>query len=150
VEQPVVVELTGLQPRYRVVVRRAHLWVLGVAGGLFLAGLVLRLFDHPSGFGIVLSIVQLGCFVPVLLVNTVHRPTFWLTASGLRFRRFLTTGPLVTWEQVRDVQLQGRWQEQSSLVLRDGSLLPLVGMPPDDARRLADAVRAAHRDEDPS
>jgi len=145
VEQPVAVDLAGLRPEYKTPVSRAHLWVFGVAGVLVLAGSVLRLFDDPDGFEVLLSIVQLGCFVPLVVINTVRRPTFYLATSGLRFRRFLRTGPLITWDQVREVQVQGRWQEQSTLILHDGLLLPLVGMPTDDAQHLAVAVQAAQR-----
>jgi len=147
VEQPVAVDLTGLQPQYRTAVRRGHLWVFGMAGVLVLSGSVLRLFDRPDGFDVILSIVQLGCFVPLVVVNTVRRPTFYLATSGLRFRRFLKTGPLISWTQVREVQVQGRWQEQSTLILRDGLLLPLTGMPTNDAQRLADALQTAQRGE---
>lgn len=147
VEQPAAVHLTGLQPHDEVAVSRAHLRVFGLAGLVVLAGSVLRLPDHPDGFDVVLSIVQLGCFVPVVVVNTVRRPAFSLEDSGVELRRVLTTGPLITWRRVREVQVQGRWQERSTLVHRDGRLLPLAGMPPEDARRLADAVRAAQRDE---
>jgi len=147
VDQPVAVDLSGLQSHYEVTVSRAHLWFFGIAGLLVLTGSVLRLLDHPDGFDVVLSIVQLGCFVPLVVVNTVRRPAFYLEASGVRFRRFLKTGPLVPWRQVREVQVQGRWQEQSTLILRDGRLLPLAGMLPDDAQRLADAIQATRRDE---
>jgi len=147
VDQPVAVDVTGLRPHYKVAVSRAHLWVFGITGLLVLVGSVLRLLDHPDGLDVVLSIVQLGCFVPLVVVNTVRRPAFYLEASGVKFRRFLKTGPLITWRHVREVQVQGRWQEQSTLILSDGRLLPLTGMPPEDAQHLADAVQAARRDE---
>ncbi|NAZ78187.1 hypothetical protein GTQ99_22655 [Kineococcus sp. T13] len=64
---------------------------------------------------------------------------------------------MLTWSQVEAVQVQGRWQEHSTITTRPSSgaahaqprtqlrarprTLPLTGMPAQDAQRLADALQ---------
>jgi len=139
----VVLDLTGLQPSYGTPVRRASRWLFLGAYALIAVGAVGRLFDRPDGFDVGLSGIQVICFGLVTYVNVIRPPAFFLSAEGVRFRRFLRTGPTLLWADVRTIEVRGRWQEHSRLVHRDGRLLPLVGMPEEDAERLADALTAA-------
>jgi len=63
-----------------------------------------------------------------------------VTPDGLRFRRFLRTGPVLPWSAIREVRVQGRWDEHSSVVTDDGRSLRLTAMPVQDAERLATAL----------
>jgi len=103
---------------------------------------VLRLVDDPDGFDIGLSVTQLVCYGYMLLFFTVHPPALFVTPAGLRFRRFMRTGPVVAWSAIREVRVQGRWDDHSSVITDAGQTLRLTGMPVDDAQRLATALAA--------
>lgn len=117
-----------------------------VLPGAFLVivtGVTLRLLDGPDVFDVVMSVFQVGVFGLLTATNTFCPPAVFLQSLGIRTRRFLWSGPLIPWADVRDVQVQGRWQDLSSVIHRDGRLMSLVGMPVADAQRLADALQTA-------
>jgi hypothetical protein len=136
-------DLTGLQPTYRVTVRRSVAWLYVVVFTLVAISAVLRLVNDPDAVGIGLSVVQLVCYGYMLFFYTGHPPALFVTSTGLRFRRFLRTGPLLPWAAIREVRVQGRWDEHSSVITDDGRTLRLTAMPAEDAQRLATALGAA-------
>lgn len=76
-------------------------------------------------------------------VLVTHRPpATFVSGDGVLLR----TGwarTRVGWNEVDEVLVQGRWAESSRLRLRDGRLVALPGVVPDQAQRLADALAAA-------
>jgi len=46
---------------------------------------------------------------------------------------------LIPWRDVEEIQVQTRWQDHSSVVAH-GRAVPLLGVPREDAQRLADAL----------
>jgi len=136
-------DLAGLQQVYRVTVRRSLAWFYLIAFTCVAISAVLRLVNDPDAVGIGLSAVQLVCYGYMLFFYTGHPPALFVTPVGLRFRRFLRTGPVLPWSAVQEVRVQGRWDEHSSVVTDDGRTLRLTGMPVEDAQRLATALTAA-------
>jgi len=133
-------DLTGLQPAYRVTVRRSVAWLYLIVFTFVAISAVLRLVNDPDALGIGLSVVQLVCYGYMLFFYTGHPPALFVTPDGLRFRRFLRAGPVLPWSAIREVRVQGRWDEHSSVVTDDGRSLRLTAMPVEDAQRLATAL----------
>jgi len=66
-----------------------------------------------------------------------------VAAHGLRRRNGLVRGRWVPWDDVVAVEPPGRWRDHGAARLRDGRVLDLVGMAPDDVVRLAAALAEA-------
>lgn len=135
-------DLTGLQPRYTWTTRRGARALLfgAISVQAFLA--VTRLVGDPDTVDVVLSIIQLLFFVVFLGAYFVWTPSSTLPPEGVRLQNGFPRARVVSWSQVRDVRVQGRWQDVSQLMLADGRRERLIGMPVDDAQRLADALAA--------
>nr|WP_240894876.1 PH domain-containing protein [Kineococcus siccus] len=103
---------------------------------------VTRLVGEVDTFDVVLSIIQLLFFVAFLGAYFVWTPSTTLDADGVRLQNGFPRARVVRWAQVRDVQVQDRRQDVSQLLLEDGRSARLIGMPADDAQRLADALAA--------
>jgi len=133
-------DLEGLQPSYTTVVHRALRWAGFIVLGLQVLAAVVRLRHGPDASDVVLSIIQLGSWSSWLCVLVVFPPAVTLDRQGLRFRTFLGHGRLVGWSRVREIRVQGRWQDASTVVLDGGKAERLVGMPAEHAQRLADVL----------
>ncbi|WP_328294721.1 PH domain-containing protein [Kineococcus sp. NBC_00420] len=135
-------DLTGLQPRYTWTTGRGVRALL--FGSISVQALlaVTRLIGDPDTFDVVLAIIQLLFFIVFLGAYFVWTPSTTLTVDGVRLRNGFPKTRVVSWAQVRDVQVQGRRQDVSQLLLSDGRSERLIGMPVDDAQRLADALAA--------
>ncbi|WP_369054895.1 hypothetical protein [Kineococcus terrestris] len=137
-----VPDLSGLRPRYRLRAARGLRMVLLVLFGLQVALAVSRLFGDPDTFDVVVSIVLLLGFAYVLGVYFVWAPATLLTAEGVGLRDGLPRFRIVPWSRVRTVRVESGWYETSLLVLEGGRSMRLVGVPAEDARRLAEALEA--------
>ena len=135
-------DLSGLRSRYTLRVGRGLRVLLVVLIGLQAALAVSRLLGDPDTFDVVVSIVVLLAFVLMLCVYFVWPPATRLTAGGVGLRNGLPRFRVVPWSRVRAVQVEGGWREVSLLVLEDGRSRRLVGVPAEDARRLAGALEA--------
>lgn len=135
-------DLTGLQPRYTQSISRGFRVFLLVMISLQFVLALSRLAGDPDTFDVVLSIVQLLTFVLFLGAYFLWTPATLLTAEGVRVRNGFPKVRTISWDQVREVQVQGGWQDVSVLVLKNGRSQRLVGMPVEHAQRLADALAA--------
>ena len=79
----------------------------------------------------------------VLPSVTLHPRGTDVAAHALRKRNGLLRGRWVPWDDVVAVEPAGRWRDHGVARLPDGQELDLVGMPPDDVVRLADALAGA-------
>lgn len=139
-ERPPSPDLSGLRPTYAVRLHRGLWWLLAVLFAVNLVVAVLRLTDGLDGWTLGLVALQLLGFVAPFAVAWWAPAAVLVRRDGLRFRRIGRTGPLVPWPEVAEIRVQGRWEDTSTVVLRDGRTRPLVAMPPEDAQRLADAL----------
>ncbi|MGI4893855.1 MAG: hypothetical protein ACRYF3_01935 [Janthinobacterium lividum] len=134
-------DLSALRPLYSSKTTRGVRWIVGIAVTLNMLSAALRLTDNPDGPDIGLSIVGSVIWLAWLYFTLFDRPTTRLGPNGPavrrggRWRQYL-------WTQVREVKVQTRWTDVSLLVLHDGRFARLVGMPVEDAQRLADALDA--------
>ncbi|WP_369056600.1 PH domain-containing protein [Kineococcus terrestris] len=135
-------DLTDLQPRYTQQPGRGLQVTLLLLFSLQGVLAVVRLTRDPDTVDVVLSIVQLVLVVLYLGVHFVWTPGTLLSTEGVRVRNGFPGARLTPWDQVREVQVQGRWQDANRLVLQDGRRKRLIGVPAEDARRLADALAA--------
>lgn len=135
-------DLTGLQPVYRVQLGRGLRWLFLAVFLLNVPAIVFRLTDDPDGFDIALSGVQLLCFGFLCGYHVLRPDSVLVLEDGLVWQKAFRRRVLVTWDAVREVQVQTRWQDASSVVLEDGRKLPLSAMPREDAKRLAAALTA--------
>jgi hypothetical protein len=134
-------DLSRLKPMYSTRASRTVRWVVGVALTLNTAAAVLRLTDDPSAGDITLSALTIVFWMVFFYVALFGRPATRLTPNGPAVRRSGRWRQYL-WTHVQDVQVQTRWTENSLLLLSDGRVARLVGMPPEDAQRLADALRS--------
>lgn len=135
------IDLTGIaevHPRpparwqRRVGLSVAGCWV-GFAVGHLLTG--------DRWFGLAYGVVAGVQVVAVLLA--ARRPQATLVRpGGVSLRHGWARTP-VPWDDVESIQVQGRWAETSRLRHRDGRLLALPGLAPDQAQRLCDALVAS-------
>lgn len=135
-------DLSGLQSSYTARLSRTLRWVMVGAFVLIAVSAVGRLLDHPDAWEVGLSVLQLGFYSLWLGGTFFFPPSVYLDADGLRFRKVLIRQRTIPWTRVREVQVQGRWQDTSTVVLEGGRTERLIGMPVDHARRLADALDA--------
>jgi hypothetical protein len=136
-------DLSGLQPSYQVrptgTVRKVLIAVIVLLSALQ----VLRVIHDPSWPNIVIAVGYVLVYGFGLAFWIWRPPAVLLSADGLAVRRFLRTPPPVPWNDALEVQVQTRWQDHSTAVLRNTTTLALVGVPAEDAQRLADALNAA-------
>lgn len=137
-----VPDLTGLQPRYTWNTGRGVRVLLLVVISVQAVLAAIRLLSDPDTFDIVLSIIQLALFTVFLGAYFIWTPATILTAEGVRLQNGFPKVRVISWAHVREVQVQGRWQDVSLLTLQDGCSERLIGMPVADAQRLADALAA--------
>lgn len=137
-----VPDLTGLQPRYTWNTGRGLRVVLLIVISFQAVLAVSRLVEHADTFDVVLSIIMLICFALFLGAYFIWTPATILAAEGVRLQNGFPKARSIAWHQVREVQVQGRWQDVSLLIRTDGRSERLVGMPVEDAQRLADALAA--------
>ncbi|WP_369068721.1 PH domain-containing protein [Kineococcus terrestris] len=135
-------DLTGLQTRYTQQTGRGLRVALLVLIGLQGVLAVVRLALDPDTVLAVLMIVQLALVVLFFGTYFVWTPATLLSPEGVRVQNGFPGARLIPWGQVREVQVQGRWQDGNRLVLQDGRSKRLIGVPAEDARRLADALAA--------
>ncbi|MGI4895912.1 MAG: hypothetical protein ACRYF3_12445 [Janthinobacterium lividum] len=134
-------DLSALQPLYSAKTSRAVRWIVGIAVTLNIASAALRLTDNRDGPDIGLSIVSIIIWLAWLYFTLFVQPTTRLGPNGPAVRRAGRWRQYL-WTQVREVKVQTRWTDVSLLVLHDGRIARLVGMPVEDAQRLADALDA--------
>lgn len=136
-------DLAGIAPEHRAPATTTPRWlsatVLG-CGATLLVAAVLQGHWGNAGVWVVLLLPQaaqlVAPFRPVLV--RVHEDALHVR-RGLRLRR-------VPWGDVAQVLVQGRWDEASTAVLRDGQHLRLPGLPREDADRLAAALERSRPD----
>jgi len=137
-----VPDLTGLQPRYTWSTGRGLrvlLLVLTSLQGVIAVG---RLLGDPDALDVVMSLIQLALFAVFLAACFVWTPATTFTAEGVRLQNGFPRVRFIPWGHVRDVQVQGPWQDVSLLLLDDRRTRRLIGVPSHDAQRLADALAA--------
>lgn len=134
-------DLSHLKPMYSTRVSRTARWLVGVALTLNITAAVLRLTDNPDAVDIALSTLTIVFWLLFFYVTLFGRPATRLTPNGPAVRRSGRWRQYL-WTHVQDVQVQTRWTEDSLLLLTDGRIARLTGMPPEDAQRLVDALRA--------
>ncbi len=134
-------DLSRLKPMYFKKSSRTVRWVVGVALALNTAAAVLRLTEDPHAGDSALSTLTIVFWLVFFYVALVGRPATRLTPNGPAVRRSGRWRQYL-WTHVQGVQVQTRWTEDSLLLLSDGRVARLVGMPPEDAQRLAEALRA--------
>jgi hypothetical protein len=136
-------DLTGVAREHRAPSAQRPWWLSagGVAAGLALAAPAA--VDGRWG-----SAAFWGCLAAVQVVLALAPPQVVLVLldegalhvrRGLRLRR-------VPWDDVAQVLVQGRWEDASTAVLRDGQRLRLAGLPREDADRLAAALERSRPD----
>jgi hypothetical protein len=132
-----VPDLSGLQPRYTWNTGRGMRVVLLVVISFQAVLAVSRLVEHADAFDVVLSLIMLACFVVFLGAHFDWTPATILAGEGVRLQNGFPKARFIAWPQV-----EGRWQDVSLLIRTDGRSERLVGMPVEDAQRLADALAA--------
>lgn len=143
-------DLTGLAERYvqppqalSPRARRVLLVLLVVAVLVGVVGLVRALLEDDL-VHLVLSLlpallVQLTFWVPSL---PALQPQTRLSAEELDVRTDLVRREQVPWGRVVRVHAAGRWEDAAHAELADGRRLPLPHVPPEDVRRLGEALAA--------
>ncbi|WP_432541603.1 PH domain-containing protein [Kineococcus sp. SYSU DK002] len=137
------VDLSGLEPRYRVQQSRTALRVFVVVAVALTAVQVVRVVREPTWSSVAVSTGYVLAYGLGFVVWFWRPPTVFLDQDGLRVRRLLRTPPPVPWDDVLEVQVQTRWQDHSTAVVRGDRRIALPGVPAADAQRLADALGAA-------
>lgn len=137
-----VPDMSGLQSRYTWSTGRGLRVFLFMTLSVQAVVAVIRLVGDPDTFEVVLSTIQLVTFAFFLGAYFVWTPSTRLTAEGVRLQNGFPRGRLIAWDRVREVQVRGRWQDASLLVLSNGRDERLIGMPVEDAQRLAEALAA--------
>lgn len=140
--QPDAPDLTGLQPRYTWTTRRGVRILLFASISLQAVTAVVRLSSSPDAVDLVLSAVQLLAFVVVLGAYFVWTPGTLLTQDAVTVRKGFPGARAIPWTDVEGVRVQGRWQDVSDLLLRNGRTERLTGVPVEDARLLSEALAA--------
>lgn len=135
-------DLSGLQPRYTWSTGRGLRVVLLVVTSFQAVLAVSRLLQHADTVDVVLSLIMLASFAVFLGAYFVWTPATILAAEGVRLQNGFPKARFIAWQHVQEVQVQGRWQDVSTLLRTDGRRERLVGMPVEDAQRLADALAA--------
>lgn len=117
---------------------------IAVAGTCFWGAMAV--LQVVAGDGVLAALYAAGAVLQVLaVVWLVRRPQATLVGPEGVSRRYGHARRTVPWAEVDAVLVQGRWAETSRLRLRDGRLLALPGMSPEQAQRLASALAAVRR-----
>ena len=132
-------DLSNLRPVYSTKPSRTMRWLVGVIVTTNTAAAVLRLTDNPDGWDVAVSILSIVFWFGFSYLILFGQPATRLSANGPAVRRSGRWRHYL-WTQVREVQVQTRWTEVSLLVLDDERIVRLVGVPVEDAQRLADAL----------
>ncbi|WP_380159304.1 hypothetical protein [Kineococcus sp. R86509] len=137
-----LIDFSGLQRLYPQSYQgRSRVWPLIMAG-------LATLFAVPriiSGgwFDKVLGLVVLVSIAITLIMYFWRPPATVLDEHGLRVRKVLFDGPLLPWDEVEQVHVQGRWEDYSTVLTRGGRKMSLIGVPREAAQRLAEALQQA-------
>lgn len=134
-------DLTGLKPSYATPVSRTLRWVVVAVFALNLGSGILRLMNEVDAWNVG-SLAVMLVFWGAWVVLTIFTPAATrLSADGPAVRR-VGRWRRYEWRQVRKVSVQTRWTDVSLLVLEGGREERLMGVPLEDAQRLADALTA--------
>lgn len=137
-------DLTGVEPLY---VLRSSSTLRRLAMGCFAAitgSAVFRVVEDRHDLAdVVLDLVPVVTGAVLVLILLTRPPAIAFTADGVRIRSFLRFGPLVSWSEVVEVRVRGRWDDEPSIRLPlEGYLRrrSLRGMPEEDVQLLAEAL----------
>lgn len=133
------IDLTGLREEYPRPFTGTLRWTVLAAQVLALVTAVPQLLSGswPARAAAVVLVV----FVVLGVLMQFWRPPATLvSAEGLRVRKVLVPGPLVPWADLARIDVQGRFEAQSTARTTDGRRVPLIGLTRDAAEHLARGI----------
>lgn len=138
------IDLTGLRGEYPRPFTGALRWtVLGIQV-LALVTVVPRLLSDSwparAAAALLVALIILG-----VLMQYWRPPATLVSPDGLRVRKVLIPGRLLRWAELESIEVQNRWEGQSTAHTTDGHHLPLIGLTRDAAEHLSEAVAKRQR-----